>query len=99
MPELDAETGSSAGRPARGARAAPRQPACAVCHARLDPLGFALENFDAVGAWRAEEDGVAVDASGALPDGTLVAGPGGLREMLLDRRQEFVEALAEKLLT
>ncbi len=99
VPELEAEAGSSAG----GLRAALERhranPACAVCHARLDPLGFALENFDAVGAWRAEEDGVAVDASGALPDGTLVAGPGGLREVLLDRRQEFVEALAEKLLT
>ena len=99
VPELEADAGSSAG----GLRAALERhranPACAVCHARLDPLGFALENFDAVGAWRAEEGGVAVDASGALPDGTLVAGPGGLRGMLLDRRQEFVEALAEKLLT
>ena len=99
VPELEAEAGSSAG----GLRAALERhranPACAVCHARLDPLGFALENFDAVGAYRAEEDGVAVDASGALPDGTLVAGPGGLRAMLLDRRREFVEALAEKLLT
>ncbi len=99
VPELAASAGSSSG----GLRAALERhranPACAVCHARLDPLGFALENFDAVGAWRAEDDGVAVDASGALPDGTLVAGPGGLRAMLLARRREFVEALAEKLLT
>ena len=99
VPELEAAAGSSAG----GLRAALERhranPACAVCHARLDPLGFALENFDAVGAYRAEEDGVAVDATGALPDGTVVAGPGGLREMLLGRRREFVEALAEKLLT
>ena len=99
VPELEADAGSSAG----GLRAALERhranPACAVCHARLDPLGFALENFDAVGAWRAEEDGVAVDASGALADGTVVAGPGGLRAMLMARRREFVEALAEKLLT
>ena len=99
VPELAAEAGSSAG----GLRAALERhranPACAVCHARLDPLGFALENFDAVGAYRAEEDGVAVDASAALPDGALVAGPDGLRAMLLDRRREFVEALAERLLT
>ena len=74
-------------------------PACAACHARLDPLGFALERFDAVGAHRTEDDGAPVEASGALPDGTLVDGPAGLRQVLLDRRQEFVEALAEKLLT
>ena len=99
VPELEAEAGSSTG----GLRAALERhranPACAVCHARLDPLGFALENFDAVGAYRAEEDGVAVDASADLPDGTVIAGADGLRAMLLDRRQEFVEALAEKLLT
>ena len=74
-------------------------PACAACHARLDPLGFALESFDAVGAYRTEDDGVAVEASGTLPDGTLVDGPAGLRRVLLDRRQEFVETLAAKLLT
>ena len=74
-------------------------PACAACHARLDPLGFALENFDAVGAYRTEDGGVAVEASGALPDGTLVDGPAGLRRVLLDRRDEFVETLAARLLT
>ena len=74
-------------------------PACAACHARLDPLGFALERFDAVGAHRTEDDGAPIEASGALPDGTLVDGPAGLRQVLLDRRQEFVETLAEKLLT
>ena len=99
VPELEAEAGASAG----GLRAALERhranPACAVCHARLDPLGFALEHFDAVGAFRAEDEGVAVDASAALPDGTVIAGADGLRAMLLDRRREFVEALAEKLLT
>ena len=74
-------------------------PACAACHAKLDPLGFALENFDAVGRYRTEDEGVAVEASGALPDGTLVDGPRGLRSVLLARRQEFVETLADKLLT
>ena len=99
VPELEAEAGSSAG----GLRAALERhranPACAVCHARLDPLGFALEHFDAVGAFRAEDGGVAVAASADLPDGTVIAGADGLRAMLLDRRREFVEALAEKLLT
>jgi len=74
-------------------------PACAVCHARLDPMGFALENFDAVGAYRVEDDGVVVEASGALPDGTVVDGPRGLKDVLLARRQEFVETLADRLLT
>lgn len=74
-------------------------PACATCHIRMDPLGFALENFDAVGRYRTEDDGVAVEASGALPDGTLVDGPRGLQNVLLARRQEFVETLAAKLLT
>ena len=74
-------------------------PACAACHSRLDPLGFALENFDAVGSYRLEDDGVTIEASGALPDGTEVAGPRGLRDVLLARRHEFVEALAERLLT
>ena len=74
-------------------------PACAVCHARLDPIGFALENFDAVGTFRAEDDGVTVEASGVLPDGTVIDGPQGLRDVLLARRHEFVEALADRLLT
>ncbi|MEE2964073.1 MAG: DUF1592 domain-containing protein [Acidobacteriota bacterium] len=74
-------------------------PACAVCHARLDPIGFALENFDAVGTFRTEDDGVTVEASGALPDGTVIDGPQGLRDVLLARRHEFVEALADRLLT
>jgi hypothetical protein len=74
-------------------------PVCAVCHSRLDPLGFALENFDAVGGYRLEDDGVAVEATGALPDGTVIDGPRGLQAVLRSRRQEFVETLADKLLT
>ena len=74
-------------------------PACAVCHNRLDPLGFALESFDAVGRQRIMEDGVEVDDSGALPDGTIVDGLDGLRDVLMTRRNEFVETFAEKLLT
>ena len=62
-------------------------------------MGFALENFDAVGAYRVEDDGVVVEASGALPDGTVVDGPQGLKDVLLARRQEFVETLADRLLT
>jgi hypothetical protein len=75
-------------------------PVCASCHARMDPLGFALENFDAIGKWRTTgEDNAPIDSSGALPDGTSFDGPAELRAMLQSRRGEFVTALTEKLLT
>ena len=76
-----------------------RNPVCASCHATMDPLGFALENFDAVGRWRTSEAGGQIDASGALPDGTTFNGPEGLRELLVTRGEEFVATLAEKLFT
>ena len=76
-----------------------RNPACASCHATMDPLGFALENFDAVGHWRQEEAGTPVDASGALPDGTTFSGPIELRELLKQRQTQFVGTVIEKLLT
>jgi hypothetical protein len=76
-----------------------QNPACASCHVRMDPLGFALENFDAIGKWRTDEDGVPVDASAALPDGTKLAGVAGLRRILLGRRDQFAGTLTEKLLT
>ena len=77
-----------------------RNAACAVCHAPMDPLGFALENFDAVGAWRTRDAGLPVDASGVLADGTTAFdGPAGLRRVLLDRSEQFVETVTEKLLT
>ena len=73
-------------------------PACATCHAPMDPLGFALENFDAVGGWRDAEDGTPVDGSAVLPDGTQFRGPAGLRTYLVSRQRQFVEAMTEKLL-
>jgi hypothetical protein len=73
---------------------------CASCHANMDPLGFALENFDGIGAWRTvDEGGVAVDASGSMPGAVSVDGLTGLRAFLLDRPDQFVHALTEKLLT
>jgi mono/diheme cytochrome c family protein len=72
---------------------------CAACHARMDPLGFALENYDGVGKWRTEDAGAAIDPSGALPDGTQFQGPAGLTNLLLTRyRDQFVRTVAEKLL-
>ncbi len=74
-------------------------PVCASCHARMDPLGFALEHFDAVGKWRDTEAEAPIDASGALPDGTTFDGLPALREILFERRGEFVATVTGKLLT
>jgi cytochrome c553 len=73
---------------------------CAACHARMDPIGFALENYDGVGRWREEDAGAAIDATGKLPDGTEFSGPAGLNDLLLTKyRVEFVQTATEKLLT
>ena len=74
-------------------------PACASCHVRMDPLGFALENFDAVGGWRTSDAGVPIDSSGVLPDGTKFNGPGELRNLLLTKRDQFAATVTERLLT
>ena len=76
-----------------------RNPVCASCHAPMDPLGFALENFDAVGEWRTHDEGLPVDASGVLADGTRFDGPAELRAVLAARREQFVETFTAKLLT
>jgi hypothetical protein len=74
--------------------------ACAACHSQMDPLGFALENFDAIGKWRTTgEAGTPIDASGALPTGVQFEGPQGLRAFLLGHREQFVNAVTEKLLS
>ena len=72
---------------------------CAACHARLDPIGFALENYDGVGKWRTSDSNAPIDPSGALPDGTPFDGPAGLRKALLNRREDFAATVTEKLLT
>ena len=71
---------------------------CAVCHVRMDPLGFSLENFDALGKWRTSSDGAPIDASGSLPDGSRFQGVVGLRTLLLSHRDDFVRTFTEKLL-
>jgi hypothetical protein len=73
--------------------------ACANCHNLIDPVGFALENFDAVGRWRTLEDGQPVDCSGGLPDGSRFTGVDGLETALLKRPEIFAGTLTEKLLT
>ena len=76
-----------------------RNAICASCHARMDPLGLALENFDATGRWRAAEGGNPIDASAELDDGTAFAGPAGLRALLLRHPEQFAETVTAKLLT
>ena len=73
-------------------------PVCASCHARMDPLGFALENFDATGQWRTKEGDSLIDASAALPDGTKFDGPAGLRSWILSQPDQVVTAISEKLM-
>jgi hypothetical protein len=73
-------------------------PACRVCHAAMDPIGFSLENYDAVGKWRTQFAGQAIDASGLLPDGNTFDGPDGLRGLLLERPDDFVGTITEKLM-
>jgi hypothetical protein len=76
-------------------------PSCYSCHALLDPLGLALENFDAVGVWRERDRFAAavIDASGELPDGSQIAGPDDLRQALLERTDQFTETFTHKLMT
>jgi mono/diheme cytochrome c family protein len=74
-------------------------PTCATCHKVMDPVGLALENFDAVGAWRTTEAGGPIDASGQLADGTAVDGVVTLRKAILDRPELFVGTMTEKLMT
>jgi hypothetical protein len=76
-----------------------KSPACASCHARMDPLGFALENFDAIGRWRTRDDDGEIDASAKLPNGSNIAGPLGLRQMLLSHPKRLVSATIARLLT
>jgi hypothetical protein len=73
-------------------------PACRVCHAAMDPIGFSLENYDAVSKWRTQFAGQAIDASGLLPDGNTFDGPDGLRGLLLERPDDFVGTITEKLM-
>jgi hypothetical protein len=74
-------------------------PACSGCHARIDALGFALENFDVIGRWRTQDDGTEIDPSGKLPNGKTFSGPQGLQTLLLEGSDEFVRGTVEKLMT
>jgi hypothetical protein len=75
-----------------------RNPACANCHAKMDPIGFALENFNAVGAFRIKDGKFDIDATGEFADGTKFTGPEELKAIVLQRKEEFTRCLTEKLL-
>ena len=75
-----------------------KNPICASCHVRMDPLGFGLENFDAVGAWRSKDGEFAINATGTLPDGRSFTGPRGLKAILKADPNAFTESLTGKLL-
>jgi len=74
-------------------------PMCASCHGRMDPLGFAFENFDAVGRWRTVSADAPIDASGVLPDGATFDGAGGLLDVIMKRPEQFAVTFTERLLT
>ena len=100
IPALEESTKSAEGLSVRERLVQHREnPACAVCHSQMDPYGFGLENFDAVGRWRTiEADGAVINASDTLPDGTVFDGPTELREIILQRPNVFVDTMTRKLL-
>jgi len=74
-------------------------PVCASCHTKMDPLGFSLENYDAIGRWRTEDGKFPIDATGTFPNGKSFSGPAEMKSLLKDSMAEFTSSLAEKLLT
>ena len=100
VPALKENAGVGKNLPIRERLAQHRDnPACSGCHRLMDPVGFSLENFDAVGRWRAAEDGTPIDAEGGLPDGSKFDGVAGLQQALLQRPEMLASTFTEKLLT
>jgi hypothetical protein len=99
VPELPSEATDVSAASLRQRMEVHRQnPACANCHAKMDPIGFALENFDAVGAFRTKDGTFEIDASGEFSDGTKFTGPADLKRIVMERKDEFCRCLTEKLL-
>jgi len=99
VPKLDETAAAAAPSTLRERLARHRaNPACATCHSRIDPLGFALENFDVLGRWRSEEAGKPIDARGELPDGTTFEGPDQLKAALMLKKDLFVRNFVRKML-
>jgi hypothetical protein len=98
VPELMADEAELSGTLRQKMEQHRKDPACATCHAKMDPLGFGLENFDAVGAWRTLDGKDKIDSSGVLPSGEKFAGPAELKKILMSRKKDFVRNLAEKMM-
>ena len=99
VPNLDESKIGSAASLREQLEAHRQNPTCASCHSRMDPLGFGLENFDAIGAWRTQDGKFPIDATGVLPDGRSFKGPEELKAILKAQRDAFAQGLTEKLLT
>ena len=100
VPELEEDHDAATGTTLRERLEQHREdPACANCHAKMDPIGFALENYNAIGAFRTKEGELEIDTTAELPDGTVFDGITDLKQILKDRKQQFVRCLTEKMLT
>ena len=98
VPNLDESKIGSAASLRQQLEAHRQNATCASCHVRMDPLGFGLENFDAIGAWRTQDGKFPIDASGMLPDGRSFKGPAELKTILKQDQNAFAEGVTEKLL-
>ncbi len=99
MPTLDEEAVGNAGSLRQQMEKHRTNATCASCHARMDALGFGLENYDAIGRWRAVDGKFPIDASGTLPNGKTFGAPNELRTLLKDDMSEFLRCLTEKMMT
>ena len=100
VPELSEEKQDIAGKTLRERLEIHREnPTCAGCHSRMDPLGFGLENYDAIGRWRTEESGKSIDSRGTLPNGQSFSGPQELKQVLLARKGDFARMLTRQMLS
>jgi len=100
VPELEESTDESEPKTLRERLEKHREnPACASCHDKIDPLGFGLENFDAIGRWRIQDASKPIDASGQLPNGQTFEGPDELKKILLEQKDEFIRHLTVKMLS
>ncbi len=100
VPELEEEHEAVTGATLRQRLEQHRdEPGCASCHAKMDPIGFALENYNAIGGFRTKEGELKIDTAGVLPDGTTFEGITGLKQILKERQEEFARCLTEKMLT
>ncbi len=100
VPELEEDHDAITGTTLRERLEQHREdPACANCHAKMDPIGFALENYNAIGAFRKKDGELEIDATGQLPDGTSFKGIADLKQILKNRKEQFARCIAEKMLT